>query len=87
MASAISIDDCTVTTIFTQGIKIVKIVTPDTADDTDTIDVSSLFGIGCFQITSNATDKQVLGAGAFGTTITLGGSTDNEVRTIICFGW
>ena len=87
MAAAILLSDCTVTTCFTQGVKVVKIVTPNTADDTDTIDVSSLFDSGCFQITSNATDKQVLGAGVYGTTITLGGATDNEARTIICIGW
>lgn len=64
----------------------VKIVTPATADDGDTIDVSDLFENGCFNIHSGASDGAAVDTTAYGTTVTLQGSTDNEARTIICFG-
>lgn len=85
--AAIAITDCTVTTLFTEGFKIVKIVTPDTADDGDTIDVSTLFNTLSFGICSSATDVTLLcTATVMGTSLTIPGSTDNEARTIIAMG-
>jgi len=81
---AIAITDCTVTHL--QGTaKMVKIVTPATADDGDTIDVTSLFDVGCNAIVTGATDLTLFAVG-FATTITIPGSTDNEARTIIAIG-
>jgi hypothetical protein len=84
--AAILLSACTVTNEDVQGVKIAKIVTPATADDGDTIDVSTLFSVGCFAYSSSTTDTVVISAVAFGTTITLGGSTDNQARTIIAIG-
>ena len=84
--AAIAIGDCTVTNTDVGAWKFVKIVTPSTADDGDTIDVSSLFETGCFNIHSGATDGALVDTTVFGTTITLLGSTDNEVRTILAMG-
>lgn len=85
--AAILLSDCTVTYNLVAGIKIVKIVTPATADDGDTIDCSSLFKNGCIAVCSGATDKTLLStAGVYSTTITLPGATDNEARTIIALG-
>jgi len=83
---AILLSDCTVSNTMVGAIKIVKIVTPATADDTNTIDVSSLFSNGCLSFASCATDGMVMGAEIYSTTITLTGSTDNEARTIIAIG-
>ena len=87
MAAAIAITDCTVKPLLVGGIKIVSIVTPATADDTDTIDVSSLFEVGCFALVSGASDGALIAADAFGTTITIPGSTDDEARTILAMGY
>lgn len=84
--AAIAIADCTVSNWDIGGLKMVKIVTPATADDADTIDVSSLFDNGCFNLHSGATDGAAVDTTAYGTSITLMGSTDNEARTIICIG-
>ena len=84
--AAIAIADCTVTTFHVGGFKMVKIVTPATADDGDTIDVSSLFDNGCFNIHSGASDGGTLDTTVYGTTITLQGSTDDEARTILAMG-
>jgi len=86
MMAAITLSDCTVSNWQIGGLKMVKIVTPTTADDGDTIDVSNLFDNGCFNIHSGSTDGATLDATAYGTTITLQGSTDNEARTIIAIG-
>ena len=86
--AAIAITDCTVTTLDVGGFKMAKIVTPATADDGDTIDVSSIFSIGCFSIVSAATDNTLLQTTSeyAALTITLPGATDNEARTILAFG-
>jgi|ETN01SMinimDraft_4_1059930.scaffolds.fasta_scaffold412016_1 hypothetical protein len=86
--AAISITDCTVTALDVAGFKMAKIVTPSTADDGDTIDVSTIFSIGCFSIVSGATDNTLLQTAAeyADLSITLPGATDNEVRTILAFG-
>jgi len=86
---AIAIADCTVTVLMQTGtFKVVKIVTPATADDTNTIDVSSLFETGCFAICSGATDNTLLVTAPVYTdkSITIPGSTDDEARTIIAMG-
>jgi len=84
--AAIAIADCTVIEAHVSGIKITKIVTPSTADDGDTIDVSSLYKNGCFNIHSGASDGATVDTTVYGTTITLQGSTDDEARTILCIG-
>lgn len=84
--AAISLSDCTINNYDVGGLKLVKITTPATADDGDTIDVSDLFANGCFNIHSGASDGAAVDTTAYGTTITLQGSTDNEARTIVCFG-
>jgi len=84
---AIALADCTVSQTNVNGWKMVKIVTPATADDGDTIDASSLFDVVCFSIISAATDGTQLDAATASTTITIPGSgTDNEARTILAIG-
>lgn len=83
--AAISLSDCTVSNWDVGGIKIVKIVTPATADDGDTILVSSLFGNGQFNVHSDGGTAYV-DPNVYGTTITLQGTDDNVARTIICIG-
>jgi hypothetical protein len=85
--AAILLSDCTVTYNLVAGIKVVKIVTPATADSGDTIDCASLFKNGCVAFCSCATDKTLLSAaGVYSPTITLPGATANEARTIIAIG-
>lgn len=86
--ATIDIDDCTVTYLMNSGLKVVKIVTPATADDADTIDVSTLFEVGCFAICSGATDNSLLVTAPVFTdrSITIPGSTDDEARTILAMG-
>ena len=86
--AAIALSDCTVTHLKTSGVKIVKIVTPATADNADTIDVSTLFRSGCISVVSGATDNTLLQTAAEygGKSITIPGSTANEARTIIAIG-
>jgi len=83
----IDLADCTVTSAHVSGIKIVKIVTPATADTGDTITVSSLFVNGQTAIATNASDgTNLCNATSYSTEITLPGSSDNEARTIIAIG-
>ena len=84
--AAITLDNCTVSNQQVGAWKLVKIVTPATADDADTIDVSSLFKNGCFNFQSGSTDDTAIDTTDYGTTITLMGSTDNEARTILAIG-
>lgn len=85
--AAISASDCTITVLSVSGLKVVKIVTPATANDGDTIDMSDYFSNGCMSITVGSTDGAAVGtATSYSTTITLPGSTDNEARTILAFG-
>lgn len=86
--AAISLSDCTVSKLgVNHGLKTCQIVTPATADDGDTIDVSSLFESHVWGIASSTTDGTVLCAGTSATSLTLPGSTDNEARTIFAFGF
>ncbi|RKX58150.1 MAG: hypothetical protein DRP29_07155 [Thermodesulfobacteriota bacterium] len=86
--AAISIGDCTVTTLGVSGaVKWVKIVTPATADDGDTIDVSSIFHTWCVATVYGSSDGNAVDTGdPIDTSITIPGSTDNEARTIIAYG-
>ncbi len=85
--AAISASDCTITVLGVSGFKVLKIVTPATADDGDTIDLSDYFSNGCMSIAVGATDGAAVGtATSYSTTVTLPGSTDNEARTILAFG-
>ena len=87
--AAIDIDDCTVTIDPQVGFNVFTIVTPATADDADTIDVSTI--IDGSKVVSGrctaATDGNlpiatITEAGV----VTIPGSTDNEARTIYIFG-
>lgn len=89
--AAIAIGDCTVTTVSPMaGANLIKIVTPATADDADTVDVSTVCGTTIYNATVlGATDglipaTLVTAAGV----VTIPGSTDNEARTIyvLCTG-
>ena len=85
--AAITLAECSVTHKSVGGLKLVKLVTPATADDGDTIDVSSLFNNGCFAWVSGATDNSAISAPTYeDKSITIPGSTDNEARTIIMIG-
>ena len=87
--AAIAIGDCTVTQDPQVGFNVYKIVTPATADDADTVDVSSI--IDGAKIVSGrctaATDGNlpvatITEAGV----VTIPGATDNEARTIWLMG-
>ena len=86
--AVIAIGDCTVTTeTVVSGGKWYKIVTPATADDGDTISLSTLFPNECLMaIATGATDGALACVISSSTTIALPGSTDNEARTIVAFG-
>ena len=87
--AAILIADCTVTQDPQVGFNVYKIVTPATADDADTVDVSSI--VDGSKIVSGrcsaATDGNlpvatITEAGV----VTIPGATDNEARTIWLMG-
>jgi hypothetical protein len=87
--AAIAIGDCTVTQESLPGFNVWKIVTPATADDADTIDVSSLIdgsdvvSAQCSAATDgNLPVATITEAGV----LTIPGSTDNEARTIWVMG-
>ena len=87
--AAIVIGDCSVTNDHQSGFNVYKIVTPATADDGDTIDVSSILdatkivSAGC----QCATDGWLpVAAISTAGVLTMPGSTDNEARTIFVMG-
>ena len=86
--AAIAIADCTVTVLGVNNVvKVVKIVTPATADDGDTIDVSTLYHTWCVGFVYGATDTCLIDTGdPSDTSITLPGSQDDEERTIYAIG-
>ena len=85
--AAILLSACTINSRSVDGLKIVKIKTPATADGQDTIDVSSLFTTGCFSFTSGATDNsEMCGSSYVGMVVKLGGTTADETRTVILVG-
>jgi|TARA_Y100000296_G_scaffold44207_3_gene50774 hypothetical protein len=88
--AAIAIGDCTVVMLSAlAGQNVYSIATPATADQADTIDVSTLFpNAFVFAACENATDGCLLSATAGTTSITLpSGGTDNEARTIYIMGY
>lgn len=88
--AAIAIGDCTVTTVSAMaGANLIKVVTPATADDADTVDVSTvcsttIYSASCLGATDGLLTAAVTAAGV----VTIPGSTDNEARTIyvLCAG-
>lgn len=87
--AAIAIGDCTVTQDPQVGYNVYKIVTPATADDGDTIDISSLVGGDDIVAAScqAATDGWLpVAAITTAGVLTIPGSTDNEARTIYVMG-
>jgi hypothetical protein len=88
--AAITLASSTVTMITAlAGLNVYSIVTPATADQADTIDVSSIFpNAFIFASCQNATDGNLLSATVGTTSITLpSGGTDNEARTIYVIGY
>lgn len=83
--AAIDIGDCTVTQDPQVGFNVYKIVTPATADDADTIDISSLVtytkivSASCAAATDGWLPVAAIDASSV---LTIPGSTDNEARTI-----
>jgi len=88
--AAIDIDDCTVTNDPQVGYNVYKIVTPATADDADTIDVSSI--LDATKIVSatcqGATDgwAPIAAITTAGVLSIPGSGTDNQARTIYVMG-
>lgn len=83
--AAILLSDCTVTNDPQAGFNVYKIVTPATADDADTIDISSI--ISASKIVSAscqaATDGwDPIAAITTAGVLTIPGATDNELRNI-----
>jgi hypothetical protein len=88
--AAIDIADCTVTMDAPlAGFNVWTIVTPATADDADTIDISSIIDTAKIVAAScQAATDGWLPVAAIATTgaLTIPGSTDNEARTIYVMG-
>lgn len=87
--AAILLSNCTVTQDSIPGFNVYKIVTPATADDGDTIDISSL--VSATKVVSascqGATDGwDPVAAITTAGVLTIPGSTDNEARTIFVMG-
>ena len=84
--AAIAIGDCTVTVdAALAGFNVLKIVTPATADDADTIDISSVASSAKIVSAScqAATDGwDPVAAVTTAGVLTIPGATDNEARTI-----
>ena len=86
--AAIAIGDCTATLITPMaGMNFWSIVTPATADDADTVDISTIVGTVYGANVLGATDglipaTLVSAAGV----VTIPGATDNEARTIYVWG-
>jgi len=87
--AAILIADCTVTNDPQAGFNVYKIVTPATADDADTIDVSSILdaskivSAGCQAATDGWLPVAAISTAGV---LTIPGSTDDEARTIYVMG-
>lgn len=82
--AAIAIGDCTVSTVSVlPGVNLYKVVTPATADDGDTVDVSTVVDETIISASAQgATDGLVSATVSAAKVVTLPGSTDNEARTI-----
>lgn len=85
--AAIAIADVTIKSTFVASHKVFILETPATADAADTIDVSSLFDVGCHSTVSSSSTANSLAVDKFGDKqVTLPGAATNEVHTIICVG-
>jgi len=86
--AVIAIADCTVTVLGCEATaRKIKIVTPTTADDGDTIDCSTYFTNHLYGFCYGATDGCLsLNNTPTSTTVIIPGATDNEARTIIAMG-
>ena len=87
--ATIDIDDCTVTIDPQVGFNVFKIVTPATADDGDTIDISTLCDIDKIVSASSygsTDDWEPILVITAATGIAIPGGTDNEARTIYVMG-
>lgn len=86
--AAIAIGDCTVTKITAMaGMNFWSIVTPATADDADTVDISTIvqtvYGCNVLGATDGLIPATLVSAAGV---VTIPGSTDNEARTIYVWG-
>ena len=85
--AVILLADCVVSQVNVDGWKTVKIITPATADGADSIDLSSLFSVGCNSVVSNVTDGSLQAIDKFeDKAVTLPGATANQSRTIVSHG-
>jgi len=84
--AAIAIGNCTVTVEAPlAGMNLIKVVTPATADQADTVDLSTVCDAGYIYSCSvqNATDGLITAVVSTAGTVTLpSGGTDNEARNI-----
>lgn len=83
--AAILLSACTVTQESLPGFNVWKIVTPATADDADTIDISSIIDattVISAQCTAATDGNLPVAAITEAGVLTIPGSTDNEARTI-----
>jgi hypothetical protein len=82
--AAIAIGDCTVTVeAVMSGINMYKIVSPATADDADTIDISTVCDAGNIYSASveGATDALLTAVVSTAGVLTIPGGQDDEART------
>lgn len=83
--AVINIGDCTVSTVTVlSGVNLYKIVTPATADDGDTVDVSTVVREAIVSCTVQGATDGLRPATTVtpAKVVTIPGSTDNEARTI-----
>jgi len=87
--AAILLSNCTVTTDAQVGFNVYKIVTPATADNGDTIDISSLVDADAIVSAScQASTDGWLPVAAIDSSsvLTIPGATANEARTVLVMG-
>lgn len=87
--AAIDLDDCTVTNDPQVGFNIYKIVTPATADNADTVDVSDILDgskIVSGRCTASTDGNLPIATITEAGVVTIPGSTSNEARTIFLIG-
>ena len=86
--AAIALSDCTISGQSVGAQKIYIIVTPATADAGDTIDVSSIFDVGCHStVSSTTTLAPTLAADLYAAkNVTLPAGATNEAHTITAIG-
>ncbi len=85
--AAIAIGDCNVSVVSPlSGVNLWSIVTPATADDADTVDVSTVASTIYSCSVLGATDGLITGEVSAAGVVTIPGSTDNEARTIYILG-